>query len=140
MATYKTFSVLASSMNEKIDIAVQNSCNRLLGALQQLIDSEFYDVYEPELYHRTYQFWESATTKMLKQSCGQIFMDKTKMNYNGFWTGEKQLFEANLGSHGGWVTDESKEHRFWDAFIEYCEENALNILKEELRKQGLKIK
>ena len=54
-----------------------------------------YDVYEPELYHRTYQFWESATTKMLKQSCGQIFMDKTKMNYNGFWTGEKQLFEAN---------------------------------------------
>ena len=53
------------------------------------------------------------------------------MNYNGFWTGEKQLFEANLGSHGGWVTDESKEHRFWDAFIEYCEENALKYIKRK---------
>lgn len=36
--------------------AVENACNRLLGSLQQIIDEEFYDVFDPEYYHRTYQF------------------------------------------------------------------------------------
>lgn len=119
--------------------AVQNACNRLLGVLQELIDSKFYDVFMPDFYKRTYQFWESATTKMLTQNCGEIFMDKSKMNYNNFWTAEKQLQAANIGSHGGWVTDENKEHRFWEAFEDYCNEHAIDILKEELRKQGLTV-
>ena len=107
---------------------------------QQIIDEEFYDVFTPDFYRRTYQFWESAITKMMNQTCGQVFMDKSKMNYNSFWTGERQLFAANIGSHGGIITDETKEHRFWDTFIAFCEDHALDILKEELKKQGLKIK
>ncbi len=120
--------------------AVQNACNRLLGTLQELIDTEFYDVFEPDYYRRTYQFWDSAVTKMLNENCGEIFMDKTKMNYNSFWTAEKQLQAANIGSHGGWITDETKEHRFWEAFENYCDEHAVDILKEELGKQGLAIR
>lgn len=120
--------------------AVENACNRLLGSLQQIIDTEFYDVFEPDYYNRTYQFWQSATTKMLTQTCGQVFMDKSSMNYNNFWTGERQLHAAAIGSHGGWVTDETKEHRFWEVFIEFCEKNTINILKEELRKHGLHVK
>ena len=120
--------------------AIENACNRLLGSLQQIIDEEFYDVFEPDYYHRTYQFWQSATTKMLAKTCGQVFMDKSAMNYNNFWTGEKQLHAASIGSHGGWVTDETKEHRFWEVFIDFCEENCIDILLEELRKQGLKIR
>ena len=120
--------------------AVENACNRLLGSLQQIIDEEFYDVFEPDFYKRSYQFWKSATTKMLTQSCGQVFMDKSAMNYNDFWTGEKQIRAASIGSHGGWVTDETKEHRFWEVFIQFCELHAIDILYEELRKQGLKIK
>ncbi|RKJ68907.1 hypothetical protein [Roseburia sp. 1XD42-69] len=120
--------------------AIKNACNRLLGSLQQIIDEEFYDVFEPDYYHRTYQFWRSAITKMLTKTCGQVFIDKSKMNYNSFWTGEKQLHAANIGSHGGWITDETKEHRFWEVFIDFCEENCIDILLEELRKQGLKIR
>lgn len=119
--------------------AIENACNRLLGSLQQIIDEEFYDVFEPDYYHRTYQFWRSATTKMLTKTCGQVFMDKSAMKYNSFWTGEKQLLAANIGSHGGIITDETKEHRFWEVFIDFCKENCINILKEELRKQGLNI-
>ena len=66
-------------------------------------------------------------------------MDKSAMNYNNFWTGEKQIFAASTGSHGGWVTDETKEHRFWEVFIEFCKHHAIDILKEELRKQGLNV-
>lgn len=139
MAKYKSYSNLVSAMNKNINIAVENACNRLLGFLQEIIDTEFYDVFEPDYYNRTYQFWKSATVKMLTQNCGHIFMDKSAMNYNSFWTGEKQLHHANIGSHGGWITDTTKEHRFWDVFIDFCQNNAINILKEELKKQGLKI-
>lgn len=140
MAQYKTYNALVTAMNKNINIAVENACNRLLGALQEIIDTEFYDVFEPDFYHRTYQFWKSATSKMLTQNCGQVFMDKTAMNYGSFWNGEKQLQAAAIGSHGGWMTEETKEHRFWEVFEEYCENNALRILKEELRKQGILIK
>lgn len=136
----KSYSALVSAMNKNINIAVENACNRLLGALQQIIDEEFYDVFEPDYYRRSFQFWRSATTKMLTQTSGQIFMDADKMNYNSFWTGEKQLQAAAIGSHGGWVTDETKEHRFWEVFITYCEQHAVNILKEELKKQGINVK
>ena len=138
MATViKSMKDLKFLLNSRINIAVEKACNRLLGTLQQFIDSEFYDVFTPDFYHRTYQFWRSATVKMLNANCGEIFMDKSKMSYNAFWSAEKQLYAANIGSHGGIITDETREHRFWDAFIEFCEQNAIKILKEELKKCGL---
>lgn len=140
MAQVRTYSALVNELNKSVNIAVEKACNRLLSKLQELIDTEYYDAFEPDFYKRTYQFWKSATVEMLSQNVGQIFMDKSKMNYNNFWTGEKQLYEASVGSHGGWTTNETVKHRFWDAFIEYCEESATNILKEELIKQGLNVK
>lgn len=140
MAKYKTYSALVSAMNKNISIAVENACNRVLGCLQEIIDTEFYDVFEPDYYHRTYQFWKSATTKMLDQNCGEVFMDKSAMDYNSFWNGEKQLYAASIGSHGGWITDDTTSHRFWEVFLGFCEHNALNILREELRKQHINIK
>lgn len=125
MATYKTFTQLVTAMNKNINIAVENACNRLLGSLQEIIDTEFYDVFEPDYYNRTYQFWKSATVKMITQNCGHIFMDKNEMNYNSFWTGEKQSHHANIGSHGGWITDETREHRFWETFTNFCEKIVL---------------
>ena len=101
-----------SDLKIRVDIAcskaVENACNRLLGTLQQLIDAEFYDVFTPDFYNRTYQFWESATSEMLNQTCGKIFMDKSKMDYSNYWTAERQLLAANIGSHGGITTDETK--------------------------------
>ena len=118
--------------------AVQNACNRLLGTLQKLIDTEYYDQFEPDRYIRSYQFWRSATTKMLTKNCGEIFMDEDVMDYGAYWTGEKQLEYASQGYHGH--TDFQTEGRFWDSFIDYCEQNCSKILKEELIKQGLSIK
>lgn len=118
--------------------AVENACNRLLGTLQQLIDEEYYDQYEPEKYIRTYSFWRSATTKMLSKNCGEIFMDKDAMNYGDFWNGELQLLYASEGYHGSKYIQ--TEGRFWESFLDFCENNATNILKEELNKLGIKTK
>jgi hypothetical protein len=62
-------------------------------------------------------------------------MDETLMHYNNYWDGETQLFMADAGFHGNayiW-----REGFFWKDFIAYCDENAIKILKEELKKQGL---
>ena len=138
MAQYKTYSALVSAMNKNINIAVENACNRLLGTLQELIDTEYYDQFEPDYYKRTYQFWRSATTKMLTQNCGEIFMDEDAMNYGTYWDGELQLQFASRGYHG--TTAIQTEGRFWQTFLDFCEQNAVKILKEELRKQGINVK
>lgn len=118
--------------------AVENTCNRLLGTLQELIDTEYYDQFEPDFYKRTYQFWESATAEMVTKTCGKVFMDESKMNYNDFWNGKKQLIYANQGFHGS--KNIQTEGRFWQSFIAFCKSNAENILKEELKKQGVSVK
>ena len=138
MAQYKTYSALVSAMNKNINIAVENACNRLLGTLQELIDTEYYDQFEPDFYIRSYQFWRSATTKMLTQNCGEIFMDEDAMNYGTYWDGELQLQFASRGYHG--TTAIQTEGRFWQTFLDFCEQNAVKILKEELIKQGIQVK
>lgn len=118
--------------------AVEKTCYRLLGTLQQIIDSEYYDQFEPDFYTRTYVFWKSATIKMLNLNCGEIFMDESTMDYGAYWNGEIQLQFASRGFHGS--TEIQTKGRFWDSFVEFCENNAINILKSELRKQGITIK
>lgn len=117
--------------------AVTNTCNRLLGTLQQLIMSEYYDKFVPDKYVRTYQFYESAMMKMLSHCTGEIFMNEHSMDYGNFWNGECQLQFASRGYHGS--TEYYTEGRFWNSFIDFCNQNALSILKEELHKQGLTI-
>ena len=55
-----------NDLKKQVDIAcgkaVENACNRLLGSLQQIIDEEFYDVFDPEYYHSTYQLHEVYKT------------------------------------------------------------------------------
>lgn len=136
--TFTTAVQLQNYLESACEKAVETACNRLLGTLQELIDTEYYDQFEPDYYKRTYQFWRAATMKMLNSNCGEIFMDKTAMNYGDYWNGECQLQFASRGYHG--TTEIQTEGRFWQSFIDYCEENAVKILKEELRKQGLKIK
>lgn len=118
--------------------AVEAACNRLLGTLQELIDSEYYDQYDPDYYSRTYQFWRSATVKMLNSNCGEIFMDKSSMDYGAYWDGELQLQYASMGYHGN--VNIQTPGRFWKKFIKFCNDNAINILREELCKQGLNVK
>ena len=142
--TFTQFVQLEGFIEIACNKAVDNTCQLLLGKLQELIMSEFYDSYENETYSRTYQFYESAMTEMLSNSVGMIFMDANAMDYpfsgNGWaWDGQQQLEAASKGIHGGYSTDESKKHRFWDAFEEYCDKNAIKTLKQQLIAQGLRL-
>ena len=143
---FKTMVSLENYIEKACEKAVENACNRLLGTLQELIMSEYYDesVYQPTgQYKRTFQFYKSAMTEMLSKTCGQIFMNTDTMDYpfsgRGWsWDGATQIYEANQGIHGGWSTSESRQHRYWNEFEEYCDKHAIKILQEELKKQGIK--
>ena len=137
---------ITTQLNKATNIAVKNTCNRALGKLQELIISEFYDAYDPQRPElRTMQFYNSAVTQMISKCVGEVFMNPDLMNYSfsgwGWsWDGQTQLEAANQGIHGGWSTPESLQHRYWDAFIEWCDKNILLILREELIKQHVPLK
>lgn len=135
--TFDNFEDFEDEINELCGKAVRNACNRLLGILQQKIQTEFYDAFEPQYYKRTYQFWEAAVTRMFEQTCGYVLMDESLMDYGEYWTGARQLDEANKGSHGGYTTETSAQHKFWDSFIDFCDESAEKIIVQELKKQGI---
>ena len=136
--TFTSIVELQGAMEQCCTVAIQNACEILLAELQRLIRSEFYDQYTPTMYNRTYQFLESATKEMMTDLCGRVFMDAGRMNYlEPRWTGEVQLEAANNSIHGGIHVNGG---RYWDSFMEYCNANALNILKQELRKQGLNVR
>ena len=140
--TFTTMVEMQNFIQSACTKAVKITCDDLLKELQKLIESEFYNAYDNETYSRTMSFYDSAITKMLSDSVGMIFMDANKMNYpfSGWgwaWSGQQQLEAGNQGSHGGWTTEESKQHRFWDSFEEYCDQNAIKILRKNLVAQGL---
>lgn len=119
--------------------AVMAAGTRLLIHLQDYIEENFYDEYDPKVYERTRQFYEAATMQLLDNMMGMIFMDEGAMSYKGNWSGREQVQAANIHSHGGVFVD-TQDLGYWDAFEEFCDRNALTILKEELKKQGIVVK
>ena len=128
---------LKKAIEDICAVAIKDTCNTLLEILKDLIISEFYNEYNPKYYERTYQFYDSAITKMLNSCLGIIMMDESTMTYDGEWNGIKQLKMAAEGFHGGYNIQ--TDGRYWDEFIEYCENNVFVLLKTNLKKYGLNI-
>jgi hypothetical protein len=137
--------------------AVEKAAKRLQEKLVEIIDSEYYQQYDPEYYiPRSYAFLKSAVSKMIDSKTASIGIDDEYFNYEyparymmfengggtarnvaGHWTGEDQVNMAAQGYHGSYYI--RTEGRFWESFIDYCNANAVSILREELAKVGIKI-
>ena len=141
---------LQKHMESACSIAVKNASDRILEELQKCISEDYYMQYSPNYYERTYTFYKSAVAKLLNDHESEIGISDLYMNYEypakykllngdtGHWTGADQTNMAASGYHGTYYIQ--TEGRFWDSFIEFCEKNAINILKEELKKQGINVK
>jgi len=136
--------------------AVENAAKRLQEKLVEIIDTEYYQQYDPEYYiPRSYEFLKSAVSKMIDSKTASIGIDDEYFNYEyparymmfengggtarnvaGHWTGEDQVNMAAQGYHGSYYI--RTEGRFWESFIDYCNANAVSILKQELAKVGIK--
>lgn len=137
MKTFSTTVALTGYLETVCQKAIYNAASRLLSILQEYIEEEYYDLYEPLFYERTFQFYDSAVANMLSSNSAEILMDDTLMSYTPLWSGEEQIRMANMGFHGR--SDIYTPGHYWDVFEEFCNEHAIRILKEELIKQGLHV-
>lgn len=151
MATViKNLNDLKKQVDAACSRAVENAAKIILEKLQEYINKDYYDLYQPIYYSRTMKFYESAVANMIGKSTATIGIDELYMSYqypakytyldgtSGHWTGEDQVYMADAGYHGNFNI--YRDGHFWKDFEKYANENAFDILKTELRKQGLNVK
>lgn len=146
----KNMNNLKNQIDHACNKAVENAANILLNKLQEYINEDYYNLYKPLYYSRTMEFYKSAVTNMIGKSTATIGIDELYISYqypekykyldgkSGHWTGEDQVYMADAGFHGNAFI--YRDGHFWKDFEKYANENAINILKSELQKQGLNVK
>lgn len=127
---------LENIIQDKIKIAVSNVAKTMADNLEEIIFSEYYAQYDPKSYKRTGQFWDSVVYNMLNDSTGEIFVDYEGLKYKDA-TGLEVVTFASMGFHGNYAIE--TEGQFWKTFIEFANANVRDLLKAELRKQGLNV-
>lgn len=142
MATViKTTIQLEQAMSIKIHAAIEIVSRRMTEELKSYIREDFYNRYSPKFYDRTYSFLNSPKYNLLSDTSSIIFVDTDVMHYlcgeYGI-TGEDIAWLASKGYHG--TTDIFREGYFWEDFLEWANRNVPNLLRTELKKQGLMVK
>lgn len=137
MAKFKNYSALFDVLNKKINLAIQNVANEMVNQLRAYIIEDFYCLYEPTEYVRSYQLQDAPTYEMLSKNMAKIFIDTETLSYKSA-TGDEVTNLAALGFHGR--KDIFRPGFFWKDFLKWADDNVPKMLKNELQKQGLTIK
>ena len=138
MAT-KTFTSIAAIENvieAAADIAIQKVAKIVRDKLEEYIQEDFYSLYSPLFYTRTFSFLKSPKYNMLNKSSAEVFVDTDVMHYLGI-SGEDVATLASYGFHGS--SDIFRPGFFWSDFISWADENIPFLLKLELIKQGIPV-
>ena len=141
--TFTTMVGLENYIESACEIAVKNVAERMVEELQSYIREDFYNQYKPRFYTRTYQLLKSPKYNMLSSNSAEIFIDMDVIHYligdPQYDYNESDIVKlASLGYHG--TTDIYRPGMFWEDFIDWCNKNVSQLLKSELKKQGLIIK
>lgn len=140
MPTYDNASEMENAINKLIHTSVEMTAIELMDKLKELLKSEYYNQYEPELYKRTYMLANSYAYKMIDSGVGMVYLDG-----NGkYKSGSRPLLStvqenASQGFHGFPSQNIRTSGRFWESFLEYVNDNIINILKNNMKKNGLDI-
>lgn len=117
--------------------AIQETAKIVRDKLEEFINEDFYSMYRPQFYDRTYSFLKSPKFNLLDTKTAEVFIDDDVMHYLGI-SGNDVATLASYGFHGG--IDIFRPGFYWTDFIKYCDENVPRLIKENLKKQGLQIK
>ena len=135
--TFKTIVGVENYLEGACEKAVENVAKIVRDKLVDFIREDFYNLYKPIFYARTYSFLFSPKYNLLNKNTAQVFIDTSVMHYLGI-SGEDQATMASYGFHGS--VDIFRPGFYWTDFIKWCDENIPILLKEELRKQGINAK
>lgn len=128
---------LQNAMQQSIDIALKNVASAVKYKLKDYILEDFYTLYSPHVYQRTYQFLSSADAISINPTTYKVFINMDNMHYKEAYP-EEVVSLASEGYHGN--TSIFREGYFWEDFIDWCEVNIPILMKSELRKQGLNVR
>lgn len=117
--------------------AIENVAKIVTDKLEFFVDYDFYRMYKPEFYDRTYRFLKSRKYEMLSPNQAKVFIDEDILKYVGI-SADRMLQLAEHGYHGS--ENIFREGYFWEDFLEWCDENVEKLLVIELKKQGITIK
>lgn len=138
--TFTTTVQFQKMIEPMITKALMSTARILVEKLRESIDSQYYndpDFY-PNIYQRTYKFLDSASYQLIGKNMAEIFIDTDMMNYKNGFDADQVVEWAGQSMHGAEYYQTETED-FWSVFENFCEENAIKILRQELQKQGLKL-
>lgn len=133
----RSYTALVNELNNRVSIAIENVAKEMVNQLRAYLIEDFYNMYDPQEYKRTYQLRDAPTYKMLSKNMAQVFIDMDSMQYRDA-TGRDVATLASLGFHGN--LNIFRPGFFWADFLNWADENVPRLLKEELKKQGLNVK
>lgn len=139
--TFTTWVQFQEMIEPLVQKALMSTARILAERLRESIDVQYYKdpQFYPNVYRRTYRFLDSASYQLLGKNMAEIFVDTDSMSYYNGFDPEQVVEWAGQSMHGSELYETDTED-FWTVFEEYCDKNALRILKEELHKQGLQTK
>lgn len=130
---FSSIDKLQKEINKRIDQAVKDTSVQICNKLKEIIQDDYYNMYKPKFYERTYQFLNSAAMDIVSKGSAIVYM-----NNNGSYKDATMQYVQEIaaeGCHGNMNIQTSG--RYWDTFLEYVSNNAENLLKQNLHKQGL---
>ena len=133
----RSYTALVNELNNRVSIAIENVAKEMVNRLREYLIEDFYNMYDPQEYKRTYQLQDAPTYEMLSKNMAQVFIDMDSMQYRDA-TGRDVATLASLGFHGN--LNIFRPGFFWADFLNWADENVPRLLKEELKKQGLNVK
>lgn len=138
--TFKTMVGIESYIESACEKAVQETSMKAQKELARCIQEQYYDDPEfyPNVYQRTEEFLRSATYQMLSKTSAEVYIDIQGMHYrNGFNPWQVVLWGTE-SKHGSDYYQTSTQD-FWTTFVEWANVNLINILKQNLRKNGINL-
>lgn len=136
----KSFNSLSGIINYveiACNVAVKNVSDVMVSKLKDFIQDDFYDLYYPRIYRRTYSLLRSPTANLIGNAEAEIFINTDAMEYFDI-TGEEVAKLAMQGFHGS--EDIFRPGYYWEDFASWCKQNVIILLKQELIRQGLNIR
>lgn len=136
-----SYAQLEKELNRRISIAIEKVAKIVCDKLRDCIDEQYYadPEFYPNVYQRTETFLRSTTYEMLGSNSAQIGVDSDSMHYKTGFPGETVVMLASKSMHGS-ERYQTNTTPFWDVFVEWCNDNIFDLLKKELRLQGLNVK
>ena len=121
--------------------AVCDTAEAAMNKLKECVEEQYYndpDFY-PEFYRRTEEFLNSAAWQLLSPTSAQVSIDTALMHYKNNFSPTQIVEWAGQSMHGGELYQTDTQD-FWSAFLEWCDQNLIQLLRQNLQKHGINLK